>query len=187
MYPFADFTARSISSGCIELVSNSSTIIRRPGRSCGLDGRIGRRHGLTRGRRGSRTSAERPRPTSRCAARRLCSCSSPSSAGDADDAGSADVANLLEVEGRDLLGLAVFTHDEVVGLQALDDRAVLVADDDVDPHEVGAGAEHGRRAPCCGADDSGAPATTIVSPASTAVGISRMRIVAPGPRSGTAG
>jgi hypothetical protein len=50
---------------------------------------------------------------------------------------------LFEVEARDRLRLVVFGHREVVARQIADDRAALVAHDDVDQHELGAGAEHG--------------------------------------------
>src|SRR5262245_59160306 len=48
----------------------------------------------------------------------------------------------FEVEARDCLGPVVFGHRKVVARQIADDRAALVAHDDVDEHELGAGAKH---------------------------------------------
>ena len=52
---------------------------------------------------------------------------------------------LFEVEARDGLRLVVFGDGEVVAREAADDRSALVAHDDVDQDELGAGAEHRRR------------------------------------------
>ena len=70
--------------------------------------------------------------------------SSPAPA--ASEASSAvEPVELLEVEARDRLRLVVLGDAEVVPRQTAHDRAVLVAHDDVDEDELGAGAKHRRR------------------------------------------
>ena len=47
------------------------------------------------------------------------------------------------LEALDLLGFAFVLELEVLGLQVRDRQALLVEDDDVDAHEIGAGSKHG--------------------------------------------
>ena len=118
-YFCAESTARCTSSGCIELTSNSSVISRRPA----IDSEVSASAGA-----GSRAAATDDGD-------RVCSwsfASTPASRSAVSILAGALSLDLFEAEVEDLLRPAVLADLEVVGGQAADDRAALVADDGVD-------------------------------------------------------
>ena len=128
-YFVAESTARWTSSGCIELMSNSSTIRRRPASASEDIFSLGRR---LRGRRrcGGRGSLRalrvirQPRFGRGQQVRGLDPCRVR--------------GDLFEGEAANRLRLAVLGDLEVGGRQPLDDVARRVADDDVDGDDLGA-------------------------------------------------